>query len=202
MLDRPEDAARCSRPFGRFVDSLRGQYITAEDVGASVADMEIVAGQTRYVSGLPRTAVTSDGNPSPKTALGVYLGIKAAVKFRLKKDDLRGLTIAVQGLGGVGYELCKLLAADGAKLRVADVRRRCDAEGRGTVRRRCIQPGPGVCSSAPMWLPPAHWARCSTRTPSRNCRPRSLPAPRTTSSRQPKTARDCIRPACCTPQTM
>lgn len=108
--------------FGRFVDSLHGQYITAEDVGASVADMEIVAAQTRYVSGLPRTAVSSDGNPSPKTALGVYLGIKAAVKFRLKKDELRGLTVAVQGLGGVGYELCKLLAADGAKLRVADVR--------------------------------------------------------------------------------
>ena len=58
----------------------------------------------------------------PKTALGVYLGIKAAVKFKLKKDELRGVTIAVQGLGGVGYELCRLLAADGAKLRVADVR--------------------------------------------------------------------------------
>ncbi|GFE81744.1 leucine dehydrogenase [Steroidobacter agaridevorans] len=123
MLDthRPKTPAMLEA-FGRFVDSLQGQYITAEDVGASVADMEIVAGQTRYVSGLPRTAVTSDGNPSPKTALGVYLGIKAAVKFRLKKDELRGLTIAVQGLGGVGYELCKLLAADGAKLRVADVR--------------------------------------------------------------------------------
>jgi len=123
MLDthRPKTPAMLEA-FGRLVDSLNGQYITAEDVGASVADMEIVAVQTRYVSGLPRTAVTSDGNPSPKTAFGVYLGIKAAVKFRLKKDELRGLTIAVQGLGGVGYELCKLLAADGAKLRVADVR--------------------------------------------------------------------------------
>jgi leucine dehydrogenase len=123
MLDthRPKTPAMLEA-FGRFVDSLHGQYITAEDVGASVADMEIVGVQTRYVSGLPRTAVTSDGNPSPKTALGVYLGIKAAVKFRLKKDELRGLTIAVQGLGGVGYELCKLLAADGAKLSVADVR--------------------------------------------------------------------------------
>jgi leucine dehydrogenase len=119
--DRPK-TPRMLEAFGRFVDSLGGQYITAEDVGASVADMEIVAGQTRYVSGLPRTAVSSDGNPSPKTALGVYLGIKAAVKFRLKRDELRGLTIAVQGLGGVGYELCRLLAADGAKLRVADVR--------------------------------------------------------------------------------
>ncbi len=119
--DRPK-TPQMLEAFGRFVDSLSGQYITAEDVGASVADMEIVAGQTRYVSGLPRTAVSSDGNPSPKTALGVYLGIKAAVKFRLKRDELRGLTIAVQGLGGVGYELCRLLAADGAKLRVADVR--------------------------------------------------------------------------------
>jgi leucine dehydrogenase len=108
--------------FGRFVDSLHGQYITAEDVGATVADMEIVATQTRYVSGLPRTASSGDGNPGPKTALGVYLGIKAAVKFQLKTDELRGLTVAVQGLGGVGYELCRLLAADGVKLRVADVR--------------------------------------------------------------------------------
>lgn len=121
------DPARAKTPamlaaFGRLVDSLHGQYITAEDVGATVADMEIVATQTRYVSGLPRTAVSSDGNPGPKTALGVYLGLKAAVKFKLKKDELRGVTVAVQGLGGVGYELCRLLAADGARLRVADVR--------------------------------------------------------------------------------
>lgn len=121
------DPARAKTPtmlaaFGRLVDSLHGKYITAEDVGATVADMEIVATQTRYVSGLPRTAVSSDGNPGPKTALGVYLGLKAAVKFKLKKDELRGVTVAVQGLGGVGYELCRLLAADGARLRVADVR--------------------------------------------------------------------------------
>jgi leucine dehydrogenase len=121
------DASRPKTPamlaaFGRFVESLQGQYITAEDVGATVPDMEIVATQTRYVSGLPRTAVSADGDPGPKTALGVYLGIKAAVQFRLKKEVLRGLTIAVQGLGGVGYELCRLLAADGAKLLVADVR--------------------------------------------------------------------------------
>jgi len=121
------DASRPKTPrmleaFGRFVDSLQGQYITAEDVGASVADMEIVATQTSYVSGLPRTAVASDGNPSPKTALGVYLGIKAAVKFKLAGEDLRGVTVAVQGLGGVGYELCRLLAADGVRLRVADIR--------------------------------------------------------------------------------
>jgi leucine dehydrogenase len=108
--------------FGRLVESFGGIYITAEDVGASVADMEAIATQTRYVSGLPRTAVDADGNPSPKTALGVYLGIKAAVAFQLGSDKLDGLTVAVQGLGGVGYELCGMLAADGALLRVADIR--------------------------------------------------------------------------------
>lgn len=107
---------------GRLVNSLEGRYITAEDVGATVADMEIVATQTSYVSGLSRTAVDSDGNPAPKTALGVYLGIKAAARFRLGRSDLAGMPIAVQGLGGVGYELCRLLAADGARLRVADIR--------------------------------------------------------------------------------
>jgi leucine dehydrogenase len=123
LLDpkRPKSTEQL-QAFGRFVDSLGGRYVTAEDVGASVADMEVVATQTRYVSGLPRTAVDADGNPGPKTALGVFLGIQAAVKFQLGHASLDGLTVAVQGLGGVGYELCRLLAADGAKLRVADIR--------------------------------------------------------------------------------
>jgi leucine dehydrogenase len=116
--------------FGRLVDSLEGRYITAEDVGATVSDMEVVATQTPYVSGLPRTAVAADGNPAPKTALGVYLGIKAAVQFQLGRSSLRGITVGVQGLGGVGYALCGLLAADGASLRVADIRVE-------TVQRAC-----------------------------------------------------------------
>ena len=111
------------RALGRFVHSLGGAYVTAEDVGASVDDMELVASETSYVSGLPSTAVDADGNPAPKTALGVYLGLKAAVEFKLGRSDLRGLTIGVQGIGAVGYELCRRLAADGATLRVADVRR-------------------------------------------------------------------------------
>lgn len=108
--------------YGRLVNSLGGSYVTAEDVGATVADMEIVATQTKYVSGLPSTAVDADGNPAPKTALGVYLGLKAAVQFKLGRSDLDGVSVAVQGLGGVGYELCALLAADGARLHVADIR--------------------------------------------------------------------------------
>ena len=108
--------------FGRFVDSLGGRYVTAEDVGTTTADMASVAKATRYVAGLGRAPGEAGGDPGPKTALGVYLGIKAAVKFRLGRDELSGLSVAVQGAGGVGYHLCRMLAADGARLSVADVR--------------------------------------------------------------------------------
>ncbi|HEY2036733.1 MAG TPA: Glu/Leu/Phe/Val dehydrogenase dimerization domain-containing protein, partial [Steroidobacteraceae bacterium] len=115
--------------FGRLVDSLAGRYITAEDVGTTTADMEHVASVTPFVSGLAReSARVADpsmavgGDPGPKTALGVFLGLKAAVRFRLGRASLEGLKVAVQGLGGVGYPLCRLLAAEGASLRVADAR--------------------------------------------------------------------------------
>jgi leucine dehydrogenase len=108
--------------YGRFVDSLRGRYITAEDVGTTTADMESVAGQTRYVSGLARHAGDVGGDPGPKTALGVFLGLKAAVKFRLGRADLQDVSVALQGVGGVGYHLARFLAAEGARLYVADVR--------------------------------------------------------------------------------
>jgi leucine dehydrogenase len=84
--------------------------------------MESVARSTRYVAGLGRAPGEAGGDPGPKTALGVYLGIKAAVKFRLGRDALSGTSVAVQGVGGVGYHLCRMLAADGAQLCVADVR--------------------------------------------------------------------------------
>jgi leucine dehydrogenase len=108
--------------YGRFVDALGGRYITAEDVGTTTADMESVARQTRYVSGLARHAGDVGGDPGPKTALGVYLGLKAAARFRLGRADLADVTVAVQGVGGVGYHLARFLAADGARLLVADVR--------------------------------------------------------------------------------
>ena len=116
--------------YGRLVDSLGGRYITAEDVGTTVADMASVARTTRYVSGLGAAPGQAGGDPGPKTALGVYLGIRAAVKFRLGRSELAGVTVAVQGLGGVGYHLCRMLAADGVQLRVADVRP-------ATVQRAC-----------------------------------------------------------------
>ena len=108
--------------FGRFVDSLGGRYNTAEDVGTTTADMESVRRATAFVSGLGPKPGDAGGDPGPKTALGVLLGIKAAVKFRLGRTDLSGVKVAVQGVGGVGYHLCRMLAAEGAQLRVADVR--------------------------------------------------------------------------------
>jgi leucine dehydrogenase len=108
--------------FGRFVDTLGGLYVTAEDVGTTVSDMESVAKQTSFVTGIHRRGGEFGGDPAPKTAQGVYLGIKAAVKFRWGRTDLAGLRVAIQGVGGVGYHLCRLLAADGVVLRVADVR--------------------------------------------------------------------------------
>jgi leucine dehydrogenase len=107
--------------FGRAVNSLGGKYVTAEDVGMSVDDMRHVQKQTEYVSGLPQSGQSAGGDPSPWTALGVFLGIEAAVKVRLEKDSLDGLTVAIQGIGHVGVYLCKLLHDAGAKLIVADV---------------------------------------------------------------------------------
>ena len=106
------------RAMGRFVDSLGGRYGVAEDVGISVADVEIMEKETRHVAGTRKGGV---GDPSPGTAYGVFMGIRAAVKHKLGKDDVSGITVAVQGLGHVGRHLCRYLAGDGAKLIVTDI---------------------------------------------------------------------------------
>lgn len=108
------------RSFGRFINTLGGKYITAEDVGINVEDMEIVHTQTQFVAGLNEGEAGS-GDPSPFTAHGVFAGIKASVKHRFDRDDLNGMNIAVQGLGHVGYYLCKELHEAGANLVVTDV---------------------------------------------------------------------------------
>jgi len=105
------------RAHGRFVETLKGRYITAEDVNTSPDDMEYVAMETQHVTGLPGTS----GDPSPVTAYGTYQGIKAAAKHRYGSDDLGGRTITVQGVGHVGYYLCQYLSADGARLVVTDI---------------------------------------------------------------------------------
>lgn len=108
------------KSFGRFVDGLDGAYITAEDVGMTVEDMMIIASETDHVAGLPHGDHAS-GDPSPFTARGIYHGIRAAVKHKLGKDDLDGLTVAVQGVGNVGMYLCEYLYADGVKLIISDI---------------------------------------------------------------------------------
>ncbi|MFK7955422.1 MAG: Glu/Leu/Phe/Val dehydrogenase [Lysobacterales bacterium] len=103
--------------FGRFVQSLNGRYITAEDVGVSTDNMQQVSTQTRFVSGLPQTGLNVGGDPSPWTALGVFLSIQKA----LGRTDMAGVTVAVQGAGHVGMHLCRLLHGAGATLKVADI---------------------------------------------------------------------------------
>jgi leucine dehydrogenase len=107
--------------FGRAVESLSGRYVTAEDVGMSEERMKVVATQTRHVSGLPVAAGGAGGDPGPVTAMGVYLGVKAAAKRGLGATDMKGVHVAIQGVGSVGGGVARLLAKDGARLTLADV---------------------------------------------------------------------------------
>jgi leucine dehydrogenase len=131
---RRYDREQIFRAHGRFVEMLGGQYITAEDVGTTPADMEVVSRETRYVGGLP----AKSGNPSPKTAFGVFRAMQACAMQRWGTDDLSGRTIAIQGCGSTGYSLAENLHAAGARLIVCDVdsnsaRRVADQFGAKTV---------------------------------------------------------------------
>lgn len=108
------------RAFGRFVQSLNGRYITAEDVGTTVADMDLIQQETDFVTGVS-PGFGSSGNPSPVTAYGVYKGMKAAALKAFGSDSLKGLTIAVQGVGNVSFNLCRYLHEEGANLIVTDI---------------------------------------------------------------------------------
>ncbi len=105
------------RAFGKFIDSLGGRYITAEDVGTTVADMDILRKETRFARGFS----DGSGNPSPATAYGVFTAIRTAVEHKLGRRDLTGIKVAVQGIGNVGLTLCQYLAEAGAELFVTDV---------------------------------------------------------------------------------
>lgn len=106
--------------FGRFVNSLCGRYITAEDVNVRVEDMNIVKTQTEYVTGI-NCGTGGSGDPSPITAYGVFEGIRASVTYRLNKDSLNGVKVAVTGCGSVGRTLCSYLYKAGAELIIADI---------------------------------------------------------------------------------
>ena len=108
------------RSLGRFVHSLGGRYITTEDVGTTVHFMEHIRTQTRYVVGLP-LVVGGSGDPSPQTGFGVYQAMKACAKEAFGSDSLKGRTVAIQGVGKVGYYLARHLHAEGANILAADI---------------------------------------------------------------------------------
>ncbi|SET59938.1 leucine dehydrogenase [Salinibacillus kushneri] len=108
------------RAFGRYIQGLNGRYITAEDVGTTVEDMDTIYQETNYVTGISQ-AFGSSGNPSPATAYGVYRGMKAAAKEAFGTDNLEGRVVAVQGVGNVAYHLCRHLHEEGAQLVVTDI---------------------------------------------------------------------------------
>ncbi len=119
IIADPKRADRESlfRAHGRFVESLGGRYITAEDVGTSPSDMEFVKRETRHVAGL----LNLSGDPSPVTGYGVYMGMKAAAKAKWGKDSLTGRTVTVQGAGKVAYYLMSHLREEGARILVSDI---------------------------------------------------------------------------------
>lgn len=115
---KAENREAVFRAFGRYVESLNGRYITAEDVGTYEEDMDFIHMETDHVTG---TTAGGVGDPSPITALGIYYGIKAAAKEAFNTDSLIGKRIAVQGVGQVAYNLCKHLHEEGAHLIVTDI---------------------------------------------------------------------------------
>lgn len=108
------------RSFGKFVNSLNGKYITAEDVGVSTQDIEYIAQETKYVAGKPES-LGGSGDPSPVTAYGVYVGMKAAAKKAYGQDSLSGKKVLVQGVGHVGEYLVEHLAKEGAHVFISDI---------------------------------------------------------------------------------
>lgn len=107
--------------FGRAIEGLNGRYVTAEDVGMNDGDMVAIARETRHVSGLPVEGGSAGGDPGPSTAMGVFLGVKAAARRVLGADSMQGVRVAIQGVGSVGGGLAQLLAEEGAILTLADV---------------------------------------------------------------------------------
>ncbi|MBE5075103.1 Glu/Leu/Phe/Val dehydrogenase [Erythrobacteraceae bacterium E2-1 Yellow Sea] len=142
VIKMPEssfDRGKLFAAFGREVEKLKGRYVTAEDVGTTVSDMQVVREHCRHVSGLEQGGASPGGDPSPWTALGVFHAMEEAAQRKFS-SGLRGLTVAVQGLGNVGSNLCDLLHAAGAKLVVADVRSGVAIAVAGRYNARILSP--------------------------------------------------------------
>jgi leucine dehydrogenase len=127
------------RAMGRFIDQLGGRYITAEDVGTSVEDMVVVRHETRWVTGLP-LSMGSSGDPSPWTALGTFLGIRACLEEAFGDESVRGRVVAIQGVGNVGMHLAEHLHGEGARLVVCDATKERAAEAAARFGARVVDP--------------------------------------------------------------
>ncbi len=117
---RKDKSEALLRKFGRFIKNLNGEFITAEDVGTNPRDMEYIRMETQYVTGVPET-IGGSGDPSPISALGVFMGIKASVKELFGTDSLTGKSVIVQGIGQVGENLVKLLRDENVKVYISDI---------------------------------------------------------------------------------
>lgn len=138
--------------FGAALNLMNGTYLTAEDVGTSPADMAEVARVSDYVSGLIDPERGS-GDPSPTTAFGVYCGIKEAVRFKLGKPSVKGISVCVLGLGHVGYELCRLLHRDGATLTVSDIDGHKMTRAINEFGARTVAPDSAIVQPADVFAP-------------------------------------------------
>jgi leucine dehydrogenase len=137
IIANPEDKTpEMLRAYGRFVESLKGRFITGQDVNITPQDVRIIKQETNYVVGVEEKS----GGPAPITALGVFLGIKAAVEFSWRTKQLSGLKVAVQGLGNVGSHLCRHLHEHGVKLVVTDVRPEKTAEIKSLFDATVVEP--------------------------------------------------------------
>lgn len=112
---------------GEFINTLDGLYITAKDVGIEVKDLDVIGSKTEYVRG---TSYHKCGDPSPVTAYGVFVGMKAAAKYRFKVDSLKGRKVVIQGLGHVGYSVAEFLAKEGAEIAATDLNQKNLAKAR------------------------------------------------------------------------
>lgn len=150
---------------GRAVDTLGGDYISAEDSGTNEHDMAVMRRTTPHVMGLKAADESSvGGDPSPVTAYGVFSGMKAVLKQKYGSDAMNGLTFAVQGLGAVGYDLCRQLHEQGAKLIVTDVRDEVLARAAQQFGAQCVNPEDIFKAEANVFAPCALGAQVNERT--------------------------------------
>src|SRR5690606_19918439 len=151
------------RSFGRYVNSLSGRYITAEDVGTSTKDMEYIAKETKHVTGLP-VAMGGSGDPSPVTAYGVYMGMKASAKECWGNDSMNGKKVVVQGVGHVGESLVKFLTEEGAKVYVTDINQDALNHVASEFKAEIINPEKVYAMDVDVYAPCALGATLNTAT--------------------------------------